>query len=179
MNIRRILVATSCFAIACCSPAPEPAPVAPPPVSKPSPTPAPAPALAPVKENWMDMARTPGDWRYADAGARSHAAYGAPGGTPIFVIGCDKAARQVHLIRAGAAQGRVPMRVLSETADRMLDAQASSGSTGMVQATLPAGDPLLDAIAFSKGRFAVEVPGMDTLYLPSWTEVSRVVEDCR
>ena len=46
-------------------------------------------------------------------------------------------------------------------------------------AGLPARDPLLDAMAFSKGRFAVEVAGLPTLYLPSWIEVSRVIEDCR
>ena len=38
---------------------------------------------------------------------------------------------------------------------------------------------LLDAMAFSSGRFAVDLPGRSVLYLPSWPEVSRVIEDCR
>jgi hypothetical protein len=46
-------------------------------------------------------------------------------------------------------------------------------------ASVSAYDPLLDAIALSKGRFAVEVEGETTLYLPTWAEVSRLVEDCR
>ena len=52
-------------------------------------------------------------------------------------------------------------------------------SPGMVTAELPARDPALDAIAFSRGRFALETAGLATLYLPSWPEISRVVEDCR
>jgi len=34
-------------------------------------------------------------------------------------------------------------------------------------------------MAFSRGRFALETAGQETLYLPSWPEISRVVEDCR
>jgi hypothetical protein len=34
-------------------------------------------------------------------------------------------------------------------------------------------------MAFSRGRFAIETAGLPTLYVPSWPEVSRVVEDCR
>jgi len=44
---------------------------------------------------------------------------------------------------------------------------------------LSARDPLLDAIAFSRGRFALEAAGLETLYLPAWPELSRVIEDCR
>jgi hypothetical protein len=40
-------------------------------------------------------------------------------------------------------------------------------------------DPLLDAIALSKGRFAIETDGLPNLILPTWAEVSRVIEDCR
>jgi hypothetical protein len=46
-------------------------------------------------------------------------------------------------------------------------------------ATLSASDPLLDQIAFSRGRFTVEVAGQPQLVLPAWPEVARVVEDCR
>jgi hypothetical protein len=34
-------------------------------------------------------------------------------------------------------------------------------------------------MAYSRGRFAVEINGLPTLYLPSWAEVGRVIEDCR
>ena len=48
-----------------------------------------------------------------------------------------------------------------------------------VIARIDARDPLLDAIAFSKGRFVVDVVGLPTLYVPSFPEVTRVIEDCR
>jgi len=40
-------------------------------------------------------------------------------------------------------------------------------------------DPLLDAIAFSRGRFAVSMPGSPALVMPAGTEIAHVVEDCR
>ena len=40
-------------------------------------------------------------------------------------------------------------------------------------------DPLLDAIAFSRGRFTVESESGAMLVLPAWPEPARVVEDCR
>ena len=40
-------------------------------------------------------------------------------------------------------------------------------------------DPLLDAIAFSRGRVAFSVGSAPALVVPSWSELSRVIEDCR
>ena len=40
-------------------------------------------------------------------------------------------------------------------------------------------DPLLDAMAVTRGRFAVETTGLSTLYLPPWAEVTRAIESCR
>jgi len=54
-----------------------------------------------------------------------------------------------------------------------------AGPPAALAVSLAARDPLLDAMAFSRGRFAVETAGLPTLYVPSWTEVSRVIEDCR
>jgi hypothetical protein len=49
----------------------------------------------------------------------------------------------------------------------------------VIAATLTARDALLDAMAFSRGRFAIETQSLPTLYVPSWPEVSKVIEDCR
>jgi hypothetical protein len=57
-----------------------------------------------------------------------------------------------------------------------LEAQPAAGG---VRAELAASDPLLDAMAFTKGRFAVETAGQETLYVPAYPEISRVIEDCR
>lgn len=71
------------------------------------------------------------------------------------------------------------MTIRAETQARNLTATSSAAEPPAIEARLAAGDRLLDAIALSKGRFAVEGPGTPTLYLPSWAEVTRVIEDCR
>lgn len=169
MNTMRIVPALALaplLLLAGCASEPAPPPPPPKPVAKPAPPPPPAP------ENWMDAPRTPGDWSYR-AGT---AVYGLPGAAPVFTFACDRLNGRIALRRTGSASGPVPMRVLTETATRLLDAIPAGGTLSV---TLPARDPLLDAMAFSKGRFGIEVPGTATLYLPSWTEVSRVIEDCR
>ncbi|HCY02645.1 MAG TPA: hypothetical protein DHU71_07085, partial [Erythrobacter sp.] len=62
---------------------------------------------------------------------------------------------------------------------RTLAATPAARELQSLTATLAANDPLLDAMAVTRGRFAVETPGLSTLYLPPWAEVSRVIEDCR
>lgn len=58
-------------------------------------------------------------------------------------------------------------------------ASNDGASVPHVVAVRSAGDAALDQIAFSRGRFAIETPGLPTLVLPSWPEVTRVIEDCR
>jgi hypothetical protein len=52
-------------------------------------------------------------------------------------------------------------------------------ATSQATAEIAAADPILDAIAFSRGRFAVNAAGVPSLVLPPWADVARVVEDCR
>jgi hypothetical protein len=44
---------------------------------------------------------------------------------------------------------------------------------------VPAYDPLLDALVFSRGRVAVYIADKPALVVPAWPEIARVVEDCR
>lgn len=71
------------------------------------------------------------------------------------------------------------MRIRTETTERLLTASPSSDGRPLLIVELGAQDRLLDAMAFSRGRFAVETGGLPTLYLPAWAEVTRVIEDCR
>jgi hypothetical protein len=122
------------------------------------------------------MPKTPGDWRYVARLGGSTAMFASGGGQAYLTLQCDMAARSVAIIRAGSAPGEVPLRILTETGDRLLNAQPQTSGLAV---RLAAQDPLLDAMAISKGRFAVEVAGLPMLYIPSWPEVSRVIEDCR
>lgn len=109
-------------------------------------------------------------------GAQSVARYVAPAGGTVFAMACNGMARTVTLAAAGQAAGDEPMTVTTTEAQRVLTAHTVAGG---LNAALPVSDPLLDAMAFSRGRFMVELPGVPALILPSWTEVSRVTEDCR
>ena len=52
-------------------------------------------------------------------------------------------------------------------------------ATGRVTADAGAYDPLLDAIASSRGRIGFSTSGAPALVVPPWAEVARVIEDCR
>lgn len=168
-----LLVAGSLTAVSACVPAPAPTPI--PTVVPTRPAAVPTPSSAPAVTNWLDAPQTPGDWRYSGNSSGSIAEFGN-GAAASFTIRCDRAARSVILTRNGVPAGPQQMTVRAESQFRTLPA---SGGPNMLTARLPASDTLLDAMALSKGRFAVEVTGMPTLYLPSWAEVTRVIEDCR
>lgn len=100
-------------------------------------------------------------------------------GGDALVLSCNRDAATVTLIRRGMAEGEVPMTILTSSGNRTVSGKALAGPPPVIALTLAARDSLLDAIAFSRGRFAVETAGLPTLYLPSWPEISRVIEDCR
>ena len=183
---RRLAICTlPLLAVTCCRAAPDPVP--PPPVSvpatAPAPTPTPAPLPPPVSnpayDNWLDAPQTPGDWTYRDGARLSYTTFGAAGTAARFGVECAKTTRSIRLVRGARANGAVPMRIRTETAERLITTNPSPDGRPMLIATLNARDPLLDAIALSRGRFSVETSGMETLYLPAWPEISRVIEDCR
>jgi len=168
--------------LAACAPAAKAPPVARAPVSVARPAPArPAPAAplpAPAYVNWMDAPLTPGAWEYEDNLDNSVAEFGDRSGT-AFVLWCDRQTRVVGMDRpvTSVINQQPTVSIRTETVSRQLPLQAIHNGSLTVQ--LRANDPLLDAMALSKGRFAVEVDGLPTLYLPSYAEVSRVIEDCR
>ena len=117
------------------------------------------------------------DWRVAAVTAGSWSWRSVPGGSeaifqdyrgPQLTIRCSMTARTVSLVRTGAISG-APLVVRTTSAERSLPSHA----------TLLATDPLLDDIAFSRGRFAIEVAGALRLVVPAWPEAARAVEDCR
>lgn len=148
--------------VAACVPRTAAPPPAPAPAPAPAPTPTPTPSPVPTFASWMDAPATPGDWTYA-AGT---ATFG-PSGQPRLSMTCAGGAVRISLANSSAD-------LLTFRTETITRAVSAGGGT----ASLAARDPLLDAIAFSKGRFAVE-GGSQTLYVPAWPEISRVIEDCR
>lgn len=157
------IAASAVFAVlaGCASkPAPAPSPqAAPAPPSLPGPPP--VMRAPPPSSDWRDFDLTPGIWFYDGASARFLTGDGA-----AFALRCDGSARRILLEREGAS-GQMTIR--TSAADR---------SFPDVRAPLAAGDPFLDAIAFSRGRFVVETAGA-TMVIPAWPEAAKAVEDCR
>ncbi|WP_291135768.1 hypothetical protein [Erythrobacter sp.] len=162
-------------------PAPTPAPVATPaPAPTPPPRPAPPPVVEePVYENYLDAPQTPGDWDYAREPGEIFAQFGTGISEARFILRC--AGGEVGLAYVTESEQAVPrpMTIRTETLTRTIEARPVAGQSELLAAFLAPSDPLLDAMAITKGRFAVAVEGQRTLYLPAWVEVSRVIEDCR
>jgi len=104
----------------------------------------------------------PGQWSYFPSAGGSVAAYGS-----VVTLRCDRAARTVTIAQPGAAPGALTIATSSLT--RTLPASGR----------LLANDALLDAIAFSRGRFLVSGGSGPILAVPSWPEAARSIEDCR
>ena len=103
-----------------------------------------------------------GQWSYAATATGSEARFGA-----LFSIRCDRVARSVTLRRTVAASGA--MTIGTDLSVRTLPADGVTAIT----------DPVLDAIAFSRGRFIVRSGGGSQLILPASPEAARSIEDCR
>ncbi len=131
--------------------------------------------VAPVAD-WRDLPRTPGDWQYRGLGGGSTATYGARGAAPVATLTCDRAAGQVTMVFASARPTAGSVTIRTTSTQRTLNLQPMAGGVGVA---LPAGDRLLDAIGFSRGRFVVEGTPVGRLVLPAWAEILRVTEDCR
>ena len=173
--IRPATTALLALLVAACAAVPKPLPQ---PVPVPVPAPKPRPAPVPAPADWRDAPQTPGDWRWLISGGNSVASFGRPG-TLLAMLTCDQPSRTVLLARAGNAAGAVPMTVRTTFGQRPLTSDPTAGKSGWIAARLTSRDGLLDQIAFSRGRFTLEVAGQPALYLPAWPELSRVIEDCR
>lgn len=162
-------------------PAPQPAP--PVAIPAPAPTPAPAPPPPPPSTDWRDWPLTPGNWRYLSTGPTgSSAIFGSAAPDFVFRIGCNTARRIVTLERAGPLGGRnITIRTTStaRTLPTIAAQHPDSPPVMTHEAALPANDSLLDAIGYSRGRFVVESGGAPPLVIPAWSEIQRVIEDCR
>jgi hypothetical protein len=137
--------------------------------------------VVPVKTptDWRDAPLTSGDWTYAPAATGSAARFGPPGSGPLLTLSCERGQGIVSLLRAGSAVTTVPLTVTTTDGSRGFSAAPAEGLPGNLVVRFGPRDPFLDALVFSRGRIAVQAPGLPPLHLPSWPEIGRVVEDCR
>lgn len=121
-----------------------------------------APALF---DSTRTAALSPGQWGYAATLSGSEARFGS-----AFSIRCDRIARRVMVRRIGPLVAS-PVSAMTIATDLAL-------STLPVDGVVANNAAVLDAIAFSRGRFIVSGGGV-RLVLPASPEAARSIEDCR
>ncbi|MEO6225720.1 MAG: hypothetical protein ABIO80_07725 [Sphingomicrobium sp.] len=118
-----------------------------------------------------------GTWTYAAGGGSSEASFTDGNGHAQLRLTCTRVTRRVTLSKP-ANLASPTLAVWTSTQSRNV-AAGFDAATARLSAQFANWDPLLDAIAFSRGRFAVSASGQPALVVPSWGDISRVVEDCR
>jgi hypothetical protein len=118
-----------------------------------------------------------GSWSYAPAQDGSEAVFANAGGSPQLWVHCSRATRRVTIAKADTAPAAT-MNVWTSSLSRSV-ASSFDPATGRLTIDLANYDPLLDAIASSRGRIGVSAASQPPLVVPTWAEVARVIEDCR
>jgi hypothetical protein len=126
-----------------------------------------APVAPQAPADWRSRPLTAGSWTWRSTPEASEALFSDSRGVQL-VIRCTRATRRVSFSRTGASLAQ-PIRIATTSSERLLP------PGNMVLA----GDPLLDAIAFTRGRMWVEAAGTMPLVLASAAEPARSIEDCR
>lgn len=162
---------------ACSTPEPAPAPKPQPPqIATPAPTP--TPVQQPTGK-WVDWPLASGDWVYRQDQRGSLALFGIPNSDATLLIRCDQNQNRIFISRVGSVGNVASMTLRASSGLQTFPARNSGGTVPYTAISLAPDDYILDRIAFSRGRFAVQTTGQTSLAIPIWPEFTRVVEDCR
>jgi len=138
---------------------------------------APPPSPLPPPVDYSTAMPIDGSWSWSPVAGGSAATFVNAAGMPQLTISCALPLRQITFSKP--ASGAAPfLSVWTSAQTRNLPASYKP-ATGRIEATVGAYDPLLDAIAFSRGRAGFSIAGQPPLIVPSWAEAARVIEDCR
>ena len=118
-----------------------------------------------------------GGWTYATVAGGSEARFADASGNPQLWMHCTRATRRVTIAKAASAAAPV-INVWTSSLTRSVPASFNP-ATARLTIELAPFDPLLDAIATSRGRVGYSIGTQPTLVVPPWAEASRVIEDCR
>ncbi len=147
--------------------------------------PLPPPPPPPTAADWRDIPMPAGDWTWGVRPGGSAARFGVVDQLPIAILQCDRAFGVVRIaLPVDAALNPSPApraaTITTSTSSGTVTAEPRViDGLATLAIALPVSNRLLDAMAFSRGRFRVEIAGLPTVVAPSWSEVGRVVEDCR
>ena len=136
-----------------------------------------APAGTPIESNLQYASPITGSWAYASTATGSEATFSNVSNAPQLTIRCTRATRRITLLKAASSAS--PTIWVWTSSDKKTLPATYDAAAGRVAAELAAFDPLLDAIASSRGRIGFSTSGVAALVVPPWSEVGRVIEDCR
>ena len=118
-----------------------------------------------------------GSWVYATTPTGSESTFTNVSGQPQVTVRCTRATRRIAILKPATAPATTLWVWTSAQAKNL--AAGFDPSSGRVTAELGAYDPFLDMVASSRGRIGFSTPGVAPLVVPPWSEVGRVIEDCR
>ena len=134
-------------------------------------------AAQPVSPDLSTLAPIAGRWTYAATSTGTEATFVNSSALAQLAIRCTRTTRRVAIAKPANAAAPF-LAIWTDSAARNVSASFNP-QTGRLTAELATYDPLLDALAFSRGRIGVAVSGGPTLVVPAFPEVARVIEDCR
>ena len=135
-----------------------------------------APVLAQAGDPLLGQSAS-GRWTYRQVAGGTEAAFADATGAPQLAIRCTRATRRVSIIRPAMAPAPT-LHLWTSNETRQLPA-IYDPAAAQLRSEIGAFDRLLDALAFSRGRFAVAVAGAAPVVVPNWPEPTRAIEDCR
>ena len=138
---------------------------------------APRTDATPVEANLEYATPIAGNWIYSATADESEATFDDSSGHPQLTIRCTRSTRRIAILK-NAPTASPTMWIWTSSQTRSLPATYDAASA-RVSADLGAYDPLLDAIASSRGRIGFSTSGLAALVMPPWADVARVIEDCR
>jgi hypothetical protein len=118
-----------------------------------------------------------GNWTYAATADGSEATFLGATNQPQLILHCARATRRVSIAKPATAAA--PFLTIWTSSDTRSAPASFNPATNRLTADFAAFDRMLDAIAFSRGRIAFAVGNGPALVVPPWSEISRVIEDCR
>ena len=118
----------------------------------------------------------PGNWTYATTEDGSQTVFTDANNQPQLSLRCLRSIRRVVVSKPATAAAPT-LTVWSSTATKSFPATYDA-ATARVSAQIANWDPILDALAYSRGRIAIATNAQQ-LVVPSCADISRIVEDCR
>ena len=118
-----------------------------------------------------------GSWTYAATPQGSDANFANASGAAQLWVHCTRATRRVTISKSATAAAAA-LNIWTSSLTKSVPSSFNP-ATSRLTIDLSNYDPLLDAIATSRGRIGFSVGSEPPLVLPAWAEAAHVIEDCR